>query len=166
MRKKNRRVIEPERFSSLTDEWGTPIDKFREWDLEFDFTLDPCGNKNRLLKENGFITWTKKDNGLIRSWEGQRVFVNPPYSDLDNWVKKIFSGRDRAELIVLLIYVRTDTNYFHEYIYHHSELRFLRGRCQFVNLEHPELGKNKPPHASMLCIYRRYSRSSQKKLIG
>lgn len=34
---------------SKSDNWGTPIDKFIEWDHEFRFTLDPCANRKRIL---------------------------------------------------------------------------------------------------------------------
>lgn len=31
----------------------------------------------------------------------------------------------------MLIPARTDTHYFHDYIYHKAELRFIRGRLHF-----------------------------------
>lgn len=33
--------------------------------------------------------------------------------------------------VVMLIPARTDTSYFHDYIYHKAELRFIRGRIKF-----------------------------------
>lgn len=154
MRNKRREIV-PSRFSSLTDEWGTPMDLFREQDRKFNFTLDPCGTKLRLLKED-MTTWTKEDNGLPRSWAGQRVFVNPPFSEMTTWCQKCFAESGRAELIVLLIPVRTDTKYFHEFIYHHSELEFLKGRLQYYPIGVPKDFKEQhPSFASMLCIYRK-----------
>lgn len=51
--------------------------------------------------------------------------------------------------IVLLIPARTDTSYFHDYIYKQDnvELRFIRGRLKFGD------GKNSAPFPSMLVIY-------------
>lgn len=39
-------------FTSKSDEWGTPQDLFDNLDKEFNFTLDPCANKNRPLKKD------------------------------------------------------------------------------------------------------------------
>lgn len=152
MRNKRREIV-PSRFSSLTDEWGTPLDKFREWDFRFHFTLDPCGTKQRILKED-MITWTKQDNGLPRSWAGHRVFVNPPFSEITTWAQKCYAESGRALLIALLIPVRTDTKYFHEFIYHHADLEFLKGRLQYYPIGLPKGFKEQhPSFASMLCIY-------------
>ena len=42
-------------FTANADEWGTPKEFFQTLDKEFRFTLDPCGDKIRLLK-NGIKT--------------------------------------------------------------------------------------------------------------
>ena len=53
--------------------------------------------------------------------------------------------------IVLLIPARTDTAYFHDYIYGKAEIRFVRGRLRFTD----ESGNtNGPaPFPSMVVIY-------------
>lgn len=41
-------------------------------------------------------------------------------------------ARKPGTLVVLLIPARTDTAYFHDYIYHKArEVRFIRGRLRF-----------------------------------
>lgn len=148
-----RRSMVQGRFDSTTDEWGTPLDLFQTLDREFNFTLDPCANPNRILKQ-GIKSYTKENTGLWKLWTDERVFVNPPYSSIDEWAKKCYMERNRAECIVFLIFSRTDTDYFHEYIYGKSELRFIRGRLRFVPIGQPlELANATFP--SMLCIYRR-----------
>ena len=136
-----------------SDEWGTPRQLFMSLDNEFDFTLDPCGNPNRMLKGH-MQMYTKKENGLNQSWEDQRVFCNPPYTYIKRWVQKCYSERNKAELIVMLIPVRTDTKYFHDFIYTYAELRFIRGRLYFIDHSGKKM-KNNAPFPSMLCIYRR-----------
>lgn len=77
------------------------------------------------------------------------MFCNPPYSDISNWVKKAFyETRTDNTLVVLLIPSRTDTRYFHNYIYQRSEIRFVKGRLKFGE------GKNSAPFPSMLVIFR------------
>ena len=81
---------------------------------------------------------------------GERVFCNPPYGrELPKWVKKCFEESKRAEIIVMLIPARTDTRWFHDYIYGKAEIRFIKGRLKFGD------GKSRAPFPSMLVIYRK-----------
>lgn len=131
-------------FSKKSDEWETPISLFNELNQEFHFTLDPCANEfnYKCLKY-----FTINDNGLIQDWSNEIVFCNPPYSNIKVWVKKCFEEYQKGTTIVLLIPSRTDTKYFHEYIYKFAELRFIKGRLHFNN------SKNGAPFPSMLCIF-------------
>ena len=144
-------------FSSDSDEWGTPNDLFDEYDRMYNFNLDPCGHPMRFLKEEmvtitlsgtycrGELVDKDVNNGLIESWKDCNVFVNPPYtkkridgkiqSQIALWTKKIYEERNSANVIVLLCPARTDTIYFHEYIYNVAELTFLKGRLKFYNLK-------------------------------
>lgn len=47
----------------------------------------------------------------------------------------------------MLIPARTDMIYFHEYIYHKAEIRFIKGRLKFGN------AKNSAPFPSMVVIF-------------
>lgn len=133
-------------FSSKTDEWSTPPRIFEELDEEFHFNLDPCATESNHKCPNFY---TEKEDGLSRSWAGRRVFVNPPYSDISRWVEKAFrEGHQDNTLVVLLIPARTDTKYFHDYIIHRSEIRFIKGRLKFGDQ------KNSAPFPSMIVIFR------------
>ena len=132
-------------FSSRSDEWETPIDIFNKLDAEFHFDLDPCSTDSNHKCDKYF---TKEINGLSKNWGGCRVFCNPPYSNISEWVEKAYreSQQDHT-LIVLLIPARTDTRYFHDYIYQRSEIRFIKGRLKFS-------GKGSAPFPSMIVIFR------------
>ena len=54
--------------------------------------------------------------------------------------------------VVLLIPARTDTAYFHDFIYRKAEIRFIRGRLKFTDEEGN--AKQSAPFPSMLVIYR------------
>ena len=132
-------------FSSKSDEWSTPDYLFKDLDNEFHFTLDPCASEENHKCDKYY---TKEDNGLIQSWAGERVFCNPPYGrQVKEWVRK--AATSDAEIVVLLIFARTDTQYFHDYIYHKAELRFIKGRVKFGN------AINNAPFPSMLVIFRK-----------
>ena len=79
---------------------------------------------------------------------GQRVWCNPPYRNLAEWIAKADAEKDNAEVIVMLIPSRTDTRVFHEYIYHKAEIRFIKGRLKFGGM------KTSAPFPSMLVIWR------------
>lgn len=66
---------------------------------------------------------------------GQTVFCNPPYGrTIKHWVKKCSDeSKKPGTTVVMLIPARTDTSYFHDYIYQKDnvEIRFIRGRLRF-----------------------------------
>lgn len=81
---------------------------------------------------------------------GERVFCNPPYGrEIGKWVQKSFEeSKKKNTLVVMLIPARTDTKYFHDYIYGKAEVRFIRGRLKFGN------AKTAAPFPSMVVIFR------------
>lgn len=93
----------------------------------------------------------KEIDGLAQSWRGEVVFCNPPYGrDISKWVAKAYAETlsGGAKLVVLLIPARTDTAYFHDYIYKKHEIRFVRGRLHFNE------SKCGAPFPSMVVVMR------------
>ena len=118
-------------FSSSTNEWATPKKVFEELNNEFHFNLDPCSTHENHKCDKYY---TKEDNGLVQDWGGQCVFCNPPYGrEIADWVRKCYEESLKPDTtVVMLIRARTDTAYFHDYIYHKAkDIRFLRGRLHF-----------------------------------
>jgi len=72
-------------FSSADNEWTTPDKEYAEWDAEFHYTLDPCCTKETAKTRKFF---TEKENGLLQSWAGEEVFMNPPYATPEKTCKK------------------------------------------------------------------------------
>ena len=134
------------------DEWGTPKKLFDLLNREFGFTVDAAADS---LSTKCTKFWSKIDDGLKQNWKNERVFVNPPYSkrQIVQWVMKAFAERNYAEVIVMLIPVRTDRKYFHDYIADHAEIRFIKGRVHFT----PLAGQNRgcPSFPSMIVIWKR-----------
>lgn len=136
-------------FSSKTDQWSTPQYLFDELNKEFHFTLDPCADENNHKCEKYF---TKKQDGLSKDWYGEAVFCNPPYGrEIGKWVNKCYSHSQFGNgIAVMLIPARTDTKWFHEYIYNKKnvEVRFLKGRLKFGG------SKNSAPFPSMVVVFK------------
>ena len=134
-------------FSSQSNEWATPQKLFDELNMEFHFTLDPCCTHENAKCENHY---TIEEDGLSQSWGGESVYCNPPYGKgLHKWVRKAWQESCKPNtVVVMLIPSRTDTRYFHDYILHRSEIRFIRNRLDFN-----DIGK-RAPFPSMIVIFR------------
>ena len=90
----------------------------------------------------------KRMTGCQNLGGGNRVFCNPPYGrELPKWVKKCYEESLKGTLVVMLIPARTDTRWFHDYIYGKAEIRFIKGRLKFGN------AKQSAPFPSMVVVY-------------
>ncbi len=133
-------------FTSLTDEWETPQDLFDKLNKEFKFTIDVCATKENTKCK---LFYSKKEDGLKREWR-VRCWMNPPYGRvIGEWVKKAYESAQKGALVVALLPARTDTKWFHDYIYNKAEIRFIKGRLKFSG------SKNSAPFPSMIVIWRK-----------
>ena len=134
-------------YMSNTNEWYTPFDLFNTLDKRFDFNLDPCATKENAKCENYF---NKEDDGLSQNWYGS-VFVNPPYGRaIGKWVEKAYkeSLKECVNNVVMLIPARTDTIYWHDWIFPFAkEIMFIKGRLKFGG------SKNSAPFPSAIIIF-------------
>ena len=140
-------------FSSASEEWGTPQELFDELNSAYNFTLDPSASDYNHKCEKYF---TKDDDGLSKSWRGETVFCNPPYGrHIGDWVKKAYDESLKGTKIVMLIPARTDTRWFHDYIYRKNNVRveFIRGRLKFVDCLNREKKANSATFPSMLVFF-------------
>ena len=117
-------------FSSESVEWSTPKDFYERLNSKYNFNLDPCSTKDNA---KCFDHFTLEDDGLSKSWEGKKVFMNPPYGRvIKDWIKKAYEeGCKDDTTVVMLIPARTDTRYWHDYVMKADEIRFVRGRIKF-----------------------------------
>ena len=133
-------------YSSKTNEWATPQYLFDELDRDFNFTLDPCATEENAKCDKYF---TIEDDGLIQDWSSEIVFMNPPSGrHIKYWIKKAYESHLQGATVVCLIPARTDTTYWHDYIFNKAtDIRFLRGRVKFGD------SKNSAPFPSAIVVY-------------
>jgi site-specific DNA-methyltransferase (adenine-specific) len=135
-------------WSSQKMDWATPQDFFDKLNEEFHFTLDPCADDQNHKCDKYF---TEEQDGLKQDWSGEAVFCNPPYGrDVSKWVKKCYEETDTGNCLcaVMLLHARTDTRWFHDYIYHKAdEVRFIKGRLKFGGQKTPA------PFPSMVVVF-------------
>jgi len=140
------------RTNKTIDEWETPDYFFKLLDDIYHFTLDPCASDSNHKCEKYY---TIKEDGLKQDWSKETVFVNPPFSNIKDWVKKCFDESQHfkfrkernilATTVVMIIPSRTDTQYWHEHIMKAHEILFCKGRVNFLlNGEKPKNGSTFP----------------------
>ena len=85
---------------------------FEQLNHEFRFTLDACSTHQNALcsryytLEGQFSRGAKlisKADGLAGSWGGERVWANPPFSELLEWTDKAWAEQEHALQIVMLV---------------------------------------------------------------
>lgn len=125
-------------FSHKSDEWSTPQWLFDNLNAKFNFTLDPAsdGVNNKCIKH-----YTPQTDGLSQNWNGETVFINPPYSKIYDWVKKAHDEAEKNSVsTVMLLPARTDTKWFHQFCLDQmlvKSITFIKGRLKFGNQKNP-----------------------------
>jgi site-specific DNA-methyltransferase (adenine-specific) len=134
-------------FSSKNKNWETPQSLFNQYNEIYNFTYDLAADKfNKKCK----FYFSKKDNSLTKDWHKIKgwLWLNPPYGrDVIKWVEKSHNEALKGAKIIMLIFAKTDTKYFHNYIYNKYEIEFLKGRLKFGN------SKNNAPYGNMIVKF-------------
>nr|DAZ30550.1 MAG TPA: DNA N-6-adenine-methyltransferase [Caudoviricetes sp.] len=128
------------------------LSSFSNLNEKYHFKWDLAASDDNAKCNNYF---TRDDNSLEQNWGGLdgNLFVNPPYGrELKLWVKKAAETHlKNGQYLVMLIPSRTDTSYWHDYIFNHAEIEFLRGRLKF---EVDGVSGDPAPFPSALVIYK------------
>ena len=133
-------------LTSKDQTWTTPKAFFEELNNEFKFTLDAFASDENALCESYF---TEEQNSLQQDWSGHTVFMNPPYGRMiGKCVAKAWEEAQKGTTVVALIPARTDTTYWHDYIFGHAtDIRYIKGRLKFGD------GKNPAPFPSAVVVW-------------
>jgi phage N-6-adenine-methyltransferase len=113
-------------FVEDIDDRRTPREYFAAQHALHAFTVDAAANDaNHLLPRY----WTREDSGLQHPWHAERVWCNPPYSDIEPWVAKAHESRGLA--VLLLPANRTEQGWWQRWVEPHRD-NGGRLRCAFV----------------------------------
>jgi phage N-6-adenine-methyltransferase len=132
----------------------------------FNFTIDAAASvANAKLPR----FWTRDDDALTQNWRGERVWCNPPYSDIRPWVQKAWDEWQRPDLyacpasvVMLLPANRTEQRWWQDLVEpamrqqrRDFHVEFLPGRMRF---DRPGaiIGPkgDRPPFGCCLLIWR------------
>lgn len=154
MNTNNERLKKGVMFSSNKQDWETPRWIFDKYNEQFNFTLDAAASKKNHLCEKYY---TEKNSAFNYEWSGETVWCNPPYNNIKRWYAKCYGEAQKDGVtVVMLVPAKTDTKYFHEYVWdtdkhkpkEGNEVHFLKGRIRFSNC------KDNAPFPSMIVIMR------------
>lgn len=106
--------------------WTTPRDFFRALHAEYGFTLDGASEEG-----NGLLMLASTLDVPV-SWLGERVFCNPPWSDIPRFVELATV----AALAVLLVPARTNARWFHRALDLGAVPHYWQGKLKFGGAAH------------------------------
>lgn len=96
------------------------------------FTCDVCCSKRNIPALHHFING--ETDGLSADWYSLN-WCNPPFNECQKWIKKAFTEQENGRETVMLIPVRTETKYWHDFILFNPnvDIYWLRKGYQFIN---------------------------------
>jgi phage N-6-adenine-methyltransferase len=148
------------------DDRAITLEDFAPLHERFYFTVDAAATVNNARLPR---YWTVKDDALAWnfSWGGERVWCNPPYSDIESWVMKAwdewqptYRADNPAELIVMLLPAnRTEQGWWQRHVEPSRldgslRVEFLPGRMRFLRNGATDIKPNeRPPFGCCLLIW-------------
>lgn len=137
-----------------SDDWRTPFLIFRNLHREFGFSMDGAATEHDTLLPRF------TDDISRQSWVGEKVFCNPPYSDIPSFLVKA----SEADLAVFLIPYRPHTTYWLRHIFTNPlchEIRILHRAVKFL----PPAGHNglvvRSPFPAVLVVFKKEPRKHE-----
>ncbi len=160
---------------TIQDDYETPDPLFKFGKKKFNTkpVLDVCATK----KHHKCARYFTKD-ALEKEWN-KDFWCNPPYSDVAKFIKHGYEQHKKHNVDGLfLVYAKTDTKWFHDYVQGKAKIFFLKGRIKFwINGKVPKwcdecqkqyiskekycrfcrnkLKENPSPYPSMLVFYKK-----------
>ena len=126
--KENNYKTPPVLYQKALDRWG--LDRF---------SLDTCCSDNNIPAR-----WYCVDgvlDGLTENWCNYS-WCNPPYNECKKWIEKAYKENLKGFEVAMLIPVRTETKYWHDYILNNPRvtIEWLRKGYKFLNKDNEEMG--------------------------
>lgn len=123
------------------------------------FTLDVAAASHNTKCANYY---TIEQNGLTQNWGGQRVWCNPPFSELAPWIRKAWECWHTTTGITMLLPAnRTEQQFWQLMVEPHRDragspltTEFLPGRLRFLKPGQTAVGPHqRPPFGCVLLTW-------------
>lgn len=121
------------------DDRGTDPEFFAKLNEHRRFTVDVAAAEHNAKCARYY---TRDDDGLSQSWVDERVWCNPPYSDIRTWVQKAWDEWESVtppeSIVMLLPANRVEQRWWQDLVEPHRDrggsplrVQFLPGRMRF-----------------------------------
>jgi hypothetical protein len=120
LKKSDNRFTPPEFIDAVEKSFG-----------KIDF--DPCWHEQSFVRPVDHFDVRRGDDGLRDDWSGDVVFVNPPWSAQDKWIKRAYEQwkMGKVTTVICLVPAATSANVFHDLLPGEADIYFLKGRPRF-----------------------------------
>ena len=138
----------------VQDYYGTPKEVFERGVEIAGFTpkVELCADKNNHVMDN-YID--ENSNCLQMKSILFDFFMNPPYSRVAEFMELAYRLHKESNVnALILIYAKTDTKWWHEYVEGKAEVHFIKGRIKF-NDKDGKPTKMSAPYGSCYIIYKK-----------
>jgi hypothetical protein len=100
---------------------------------------DPCSTEFNPTGARQYYCLENRENGLGLTWS-PGVYINPPFNEITPWVNRAIVEAGRGHCILMLLPVRSHTQWFHDLVNEGYPICFLRERLRFEGHKagHPE----------------------------
>ena len=147
----------------VNDEYGTPPLLFFEASKKFKISpkVDYAASDVNHLCDKYY---TMKDNSLLQTWN-ESGYLNPPYSKVEQFMRKAYHSWKQNNIdLLILVYAKTDTKWWHNYVEGKAEYHFIKGRVKFLDNNGDVIldkhgREQSSPYPSVWIIYRRITTS-------
>lgn len=142
------------------DERYTPRGMIEALHADWRFTVDAAGCAAAPASQIIGRWWDRKADGLRQSWDGERVWCNPPFSSLRPWIEKAWASR--AAVCMLTPANRMEQAFWQELVEPYRDrldgvlrTRFLAGRPRFGTPRAPDGARDmaSPPFGCVLLMW-------------
>lgn len=141
---------------------------FRVLDAEFRFTIDAAAHAQNNRLDRWWGPGGVKPDGLRAPWLVERVFCNPPWSNVAAWTRRAWHETrvGACPLAVLVVPSDTSTAWWHDWVLRGpdgmmgaSEIRFVRGRVDYLRPgARRRSGGQGPRQATAIVVYWGFAR--------
>ena len=97
--------------------WHLALETFT---IHYKFALDVCCSREN-IPANAYYKYGEKD-GLKEDWAFLN-WCNPPFNECKKWIEKAYKEQLKGNKTIMLLPVRTETKYWHDYILFNKHVR-------------------------------------------